>query len=337
MKVGILGTGFGAYHAELYCGMEDVEELYIYGRNEEKLKQLKQGLEAKIAAQHGGEGSTLCCGSDADRTGYPRIYITCSADDIIENRAIDLVDICLPSSMHSEFSVRAMQAGKHVYCETPVALDMKAAEAIGEAQVKYDRMVFVDLFLRFQGPYLYLKEMLDKQAFGRLKTLSIHRKTPPIWGDLGPQSIVTNLMIHDIDFVSWLLGNPGHITSACTPGKDGQCSVTGLMQYDGASVELSGSSMMPYSYPFSVSYEAVFDDAAVRFSNDGYKDSEEFSFKLFTQGVKEDIIPERRNCYEEAIRHVLSCIRSGGQPVNGIADAIASLELALKIEEQILG
>lgn len=337
MKIGILGTGFGAYHAELYSGMEDVEELYIYGRNAEKLRELERMLSAIQAGHSAGGDSNPASAAAARLNGHPRITTTCNIDDILNNEGVDLVDVCLPSSLHREFSVRALERGKHVYCETPVALDMKDAEAIGAAQARYGRMVFVDLFLRFQGPYLYLKNVCDKQTFGRLKTFSIHRKTPPIWGDLGPQMIVTALMIHDIDYIYWLLGNPKRITPVCTQGKAGQCSISVLMEYDGTCVELKGSSMMPYSYPFAVSYEAVFDDATVRFSDDEYRDSEEFSFKLFTQRVKEDIIPDRRNCYEEAIRHVIGCIRDGRQPVNGIGDAMASLGLALKIRELISG
>lgn len=320
MKVGILGTGFGAYHAGLYAGMEEVEELHIYGRNEEKLKELERKLTDKLARL----------------PVHPGIITTCSADDIYYNKGIDLIDVCLPGSLHREFAVRALQKGKHVYCETPVAPNMGDAEAIGAACGRYGRLAFVDLFVRFQGPYLYLKDICAKGTYGRLRTLVISRKTPPLWGDLGPQSIVTDLMIHDIDFVYWLLGIPEKITSACTWGNAGQCSVTSLLQFDGTCVELTGSSMMPCAYPFAVSYEAVFDEAAVRFSEDGYRDSEVNSMTLFTQDAKEDVMPERKNCYEEAIRHVLGCIRDGGQPVNGIGDAMASLGLALKIKEQIL-
>jgi UDP-N-acetylglucosamine 3-dehydrogenase len=42
MKIGILGTGFGAYHAELYSKMEGIEEIFVYGRNPDKLKELEK-------------------------------------------------------------------------------------------------------------------------------------------------------------------------------------------------------------------------------------------------------------------------------------------------------
>ena len=41
MKVGVLGTGFGAYHVELYSKIEEVEAIYVFGRNLEKLEHLK--------------------------------------------------------------------------------------------------------------------------------------------------------------------------------------------------------------------------------------------------------------------------------------------------------
>ena len=41
MKVGVLGTGFGAYHAQLFSYINDVDTIYVFGRNSEKLKELE--------------------------------------------------------------------------------------------------------------------------------------------------------------------------------------------------------------------------------------------------------------------------------------------------------
>ncbi|MGG3571842.1 hypothetical protein ABES80_04965 [Bacillus gobiensis] len=45
MKVGILGTGFGSYHADIYRKIDNVDSVIIFGRNEEKLKKLEQDLQ----------------------------------------------------------------------------------------------------------------------------------------------------------------------------------------------------------------------------------------------------------------------------------------------------
>lgn len=315
MKVGILGTGFGAYHAELYSKRKEVDELFLFGRNPDKLGEVKNKL---------------------DGTGCrPVVHITDRLEEILDNKEIKLVDICLPSILHKEYAVKAMEKGKDVFIETPVALELKDAEAIREAAETFGRKAFVDLFVRFMGPYAYLQELCRKETYGSLKTIRIQRKTPPFWGDLGPKKIVTDLMIHDIDFLTWLLGKPGQINACGTESKEGQCAVTALMKYGDTMAELVGSSMMPMSYPFAVSYEAVFEEAAVRFYEDGYRDSSERSLQLFTRNGKEDVVLGPGNCYEHTIIHVINCIRHGIVPINGIDAAVESLDVSLKIKKQI--
>lgn len=309
MKVGILGTGFGAFHAALYSKMNEVDGIFIFGRNRQKLDKLKHGLS---------------------------VNVTENANELLDNNEIELIDICLPNALHKEYAVKALQRGKHVFCETPVAVELKDAEEIRDTAEKYGRKVFVDLFTRFIPTYSYLQQIFDKKVYGRLKTLRIQRKTPPIWGDLGPEKIVTDLMIHDIDYITWLLGGTDKVTVCCTQGKSGQCSVSGLLEYDGAYVELAGSSMMPMGYPFAVAYEAVFEEGAVRYAEDGYKEHEESVMDVFTNSGKEAVDIKRSICYENAIRHVISRIRDNEPAVNGIDDAVASLELALRIKSMIV-
>lgn len=80
MNIGILGTGFGAYHASIYSKMNSVDSIKIWGRNKEKLQKLKEDL---------------------------NIEITTDIDEIINDKNIDLVDICLPSSMHKGYASKS--------------------------------------------------------------------------------------------------------------------------------------------------------------------------------------------------------------------------------------
>ena len=135
MKVGILGTGFGAYHAELYSKVQEVNEIFVFGRNQQKLENLKHGLNVKV---------------------------TDNAEELLDNDEIELIDICLPNALHKEYAVRALQKGKHVFCETPVALELKDAEEIRNTAEKCGRRAFVDLFLRFVPTYSYQQQVFEK-------------------------------------------------------------------------------------------------------------------------------------------------------------------------------
>ncbi|ALC82633.1 MULTISPECIES: Gfo/Idh/MocA family protein [Bacillus] len=309
MKVGILGTGFGSYHADIYRKTENVDSVIIFGRNEEKLKKLEQDLQ---------------------------ITATNNIDNIMTNKEIDLIDVCLPSTLHKKYVIDALKNGKNVYCETPVALTLEDAIAMKQAADKYGRKVFVDQFIKFEQPYQYIYSLAQQNTYGKLKALHLKRKTPPLWGDLGLNHITTNFMIHEIDFVTWLIGSPKQMTAAGLNGKAGTSHVDALFHYDDTVVEVQCSSMMPGYHPFTVAYEAVFEDATVEYVENGHKDRSEMSLKLFTNDGQEEVKVENSDCYAEAIKHVLECCEKDIPTSLSIDDAIPSLEIAIEIKEMLI-
>lgn len=96
MNIGVLGTGFGAYHAQLWTTMDRVDKVIIFGRNEAKLQELKQAL---------------------------GVEITTNIDDIMLDSTINVIDICLPSfyigSMQSmRLSMENMYSVRHRFATT---------------------------------------------------------------------------------------------------------------------------------------------------------------------------------------------------------------------------
>jgi UDP-N-acetylglucosamine 3-dehydrogenase len=306
MKVAVLGTGFGAYHVELLKKIETVDAICVFGRNPEKLAALNQKF---------------------------GVAVTTDIETIWADADIDLVDVCLPNTLHRQYVIAALERGKHVYCETPFAINREDAGQMLAAANRCGKKVCVDLFVRFQPPYTYLYEKQAAQAYGRLKSLRIYRKTPPIWGDLGRETIVPNLMIHDIDYITWLCGKPRGVQSHIVNGQPGQCAVVGLLQYEDCFVEVTGVSMMPMSSPFAVGYEAIFEKAVIQYREDSFKDREVSSLEVFTAEGIEKVDLRRENCYEKAIRHVVDCILHDTEPINGIEAAGVSLEVAFELAE----
>jgi predicted dehydrogenase len=94
MKVGLLGTGFGIAHASIYHAHPEISEVVVFGRTPAKLQAF------------------------AEQFGYAT---TTDPASIYDDPAIDLVDVCLPTGLHAEHVLRALQAGKHVLCELPLA------------------------------------------------------------------------------------------------------------------------------------------------------------------------------------------------------------------------
>jgi predicted dehydrogenase len=74
---------------------------------------------------------------------------TTELDAVIADASADLVDICLPTRLHTEVAVRAMQAGRDVLIELPLAATLADARRIVATQRATGRQAFVDMFSRF--------------------------------------------------------------------------------------------------------------------------------------------------------------------------------------------
>lgn len=308
MKVAVLGTGFGVHHVELYAKMGDVD-IVVWGRNAEKLKQLQEKF---------------------------HIRITNNMEEVWKDDMIELVDICLPNHLHKEAAIKALQKGKHVYMETPVTESVEDAEAILQAANQYGKRVFVDLFLRFEEPYEYLYRIVKDNKFGKLKELQVKRESPPWWGNLDSAHIGLNLMIHDMDFVTRLLGEPDSILAGGMDVREQQSIVNACFKYKDSLAFVRGVSAMPQTYPFSVGYEAVLERGTVRYYEDGYSDgSVKTKLELFCDDKKEEISLNQTNCYEAAIGHVLKCLKDNEESCLDIREAIVTLRTVMNVNQKL--
>jgi len=306
MKVGILGTGFGAYHASIYKKISSIESVKIFGRNVDKLSNIKADL---------------------------GIDVTNNIDDILNDPDIDLIDVCLPNHLHTEYVIKALEKGKNVFCETTISSSLEGAEAIAAAENKYGKRVFINLFILFHPSYRYLHQVIANNELGKLREIHVKRLTPAIWGSLGFETIVTNLMIHEIDFVTWILGEPDNIYAVGSSKNNNEANVTALLKYSDTAAVITGSSMFPKSYPFTVEYEAIFDNGVIIYHEEFSKNGNSRNLTKYTSYEKEEIISDQgRNPYEEVIRHVLECCDTGNETILSVDRALSSFRTALRIK-----
>ena len=92
---------------------------------------------------------------------YPGTLTYLDFDEMLKNPEIDVVSICLPSAMHAEFAVRAMEAGKHVLVEKPIDITVDAAMKIEEARVRTGKIAGVIHQNRNNAVMKPIKEALD--------------------------------------------------------------------------------------------------------------------------------------------------------------------------------
>ncbi|MGG4445162.1 Gfo/Idh/MocA family protein [Brevibacillus porteri] len=309
MNIAVLGTGFGAYHAHLLKKMTGVDRLVVFGRNESKLQKLKEEL---------------------------HVEITKHMDEIMCDPTIDVVDICLPSQLHRQFAVEALEKGKHVFCETPVCYTLDDALAMKHTRDRSGKKLLVNQFIKFDPAYAYLRSAQTENKYGQLLSLSLKRETAPLWGDLGLSSITTNLMIHELDFVTWLFGRNANMSAWGTESSDKKQSIVhSHFHYPDAHAEIVASSQMPTSYPFTVGYGAYFEKAKLVFQEaDSHGQTETFLWE-YTSSGKNELVLEPVNPYEESLRHAIQCFADHTQSIIDVDHAVESLELALALQKQL--
>ncbi|MDB6152326.1 MAG: gfo/Idh/MocA family oxidoreductase [Chthoniobacteraceae bacterium] len=100
------------------------------------------------------------------------IYNYDNFDRIIDDPAIDIVYIVLPNSMHAEYTIRALQAGKHVLCEKPMAPTVVECENMIAAARKADRKLMIAYRLHYEPANLAVMELCKTKALGELRTFS---------------------------------------------------------------------------------------------------------------------------------------------------------------------
>jgi predicted dehydrogenase len=102
----------------------------------------------------------------ADETGIARVHPT--YDALLADPAIDAIYNPLPNSLHAEWSIRALDAGKHVLCEKPLATSGREARAMFDAAKRNHRYLAEAYPYRAQPQTLKLRELLRQNAIGRV-------------------------------------------------------------------------------------------------------------------------------------------------------------------------
>lgn len=309
MNIAVLGTGFGAYHAHLLKKMDGVDRLVVFGRSKSKLQKLQEEL---------------------------HVEITEHMDEIMRDPTIDVVDICLPSQLHRQYAVEALETGKHVFCETPVCYTLDDAQAMKHARDRSGKKLLVNQFIKFDPAYAYLRSAHAENKYGQLLSLSLKRETAPLWGDLGLSSITTNLMIHELDFVTWLFGRNASMSTWGAESSDKKQSIVhSHFRYPDAHAEIVSSSQMPTSYPFTVGYEAYFEKAKLVFQEaDSHGQTESFLWE-YTSSGKNALVLKPVNPYEESLRHAIQCFAEHTESIIDVDHAVESFEFALALQKQL--
>lgn len=135
--------------------------------------------------------------------------------EMIDKEDIDAVVIVAPTGFHPEMTKYALDAGKHVFCEKPLGLDMPEVKEMAEhIKAHPDKVFQLGFMRRFDESYRHAKELVDNKQIGDIIYIRAYG-IDPISGmesftkfatDNDSGGIFVDMCIHDIDLIRWYTG-----------------------------------------------------------------------------------------------------------------------------------
>jgi predicted dehydrogenase len=143
---------------------------------------------------------------DYVRELYPSIMVTDDANQVFQDSQISAVIIATPASTHFELTMRALEAGKHVLVEKPLARTVAEVEQIGNSAEKKKLLVMVGHTFLYNAAVRYVKKMIDSGELGNVRYIYSQRlNLGRIRSDV---DALWNFAPHDISIIQYWLGNP---------------------------------------------------------------------------------------------------------------------------------
>jgi len=309
IKVGIVGFGFiGKMHLSVYLKNPDAEVVTICDLSKDALK--KENLT---------KGGNIDLG-EIDEKKLNQIAAYSDFDEFLNHDGLDLVDVCLPTYLHCDYTVRALGKGKHVICEKPMSLTLKEADKMIAAAEKSGKSLFIAHCIRFWPEYVWLKQAVDENRYGRVGAAIFKRVSPmPTWtwenwiiDEKRSGDAALDLHVHDTDFVNYLFGKPQEVFSrgaaVVTGGMD---MITTQYIYKDVSMVLAiGSWGSPSNYPFEMAFTVLCEKATIEFSSS--KKPTLIVYKA--DGSIEHPEVDKADGYTREIEYFLNCVKDGKKP-----------------------
>ncbi|MBE6611287.1 MAG: Gfo/Idh/MocA family oxidoreductase [Ruminococcaceae bacterium] len=338
LKIAIIGVGgISASHIAAYQKNPNVEIYAFCDINEERLKM---------------KGA---------RYGVTRLF-TDEDEMLAALPEIDAVSVCVWNCNHAACSIKALNAGKHVLCEKPIAASVKEAEAMLEAAKKNNRLLMVGLCCRFAS---YTDVVMDNQKndfFGDIyyaKASYLRRHgNPGGWfcnRSMSAGGPLIDLGVHILDLTRYLMGNPKPVsvygaafeklnnrpgikrgsTGYVCPDSSAVCDVedlaTALIRYDNGAVLFLESSYALNIKEDLYSIELFGDKGGVKLAPD---------FDMYTcmNGYMVDVTPagvkiNEDNCFPGEINNFVDCILNGAECIAPAEDGVEILRILMAIYE----
>ncbi len=264
---------------------------------------------------------------------------TADAGAALADPAVDAVIIASSTDTHAELIEASAEAGKAIFCEKPIDLNLGRVERCLEVVRKRDTTMLVGFNRRFDPSFAALQTALQRGDIGRLEILTITSRDPeppPLDYVRAAGSLYRDMMIHDFDMARWLMGSDPvevYATDACLVdpaiGAAGHVDTAAVIMRtgDGAFCQISNSRRAVYGYDQRI--EAFGAKGMLQVGNRTPTTVEAWS----ADGVVRDkplyfFLERYADAYRAELDHFLTCVQERTKPIVGPEDGRMALVLA---------
>jgi UDP-N-acetylglucosamine 3-dehydrogenase len=331
VHIALVGAGeIGAVHAQAHAAVEGTRLAAICDVHPEPAKRLAGQVASKAVA---------------------------SFEEVLDDPTMEAVDLCVPNHLHRALAVRALEAGKHVLCEKPIALSLEDADAMLAAADRSGRFLMIGHVLRFWPEYVRAKEVVDAGQLGDPLLMSGRRMVSLLAGTPGSDGwrhdplrsggAVLDMQIHDLDIFCWLFGQPEAVVARGVRSEDGAWNhVFSLVDFAGGRKGFIEASFMLRGNPLDISFRILGTQRSIEYV---FRPAEFALHQIKTDGPREPVpslmlyewgqepqplytpvTDSFRIAFQAEVQYFVECVRTGTVPSIGTAQqARLALQLAM--------
>jgi predicted dehydrogenase len=261
IRVGIVGLGFmGRMHYRCWKTNSKAQITAICESNPKALAAAGEAPKGNV------QGA-------ADHIDLKTVEVFADLGELLASGAVDAVSITLPTYLHTETTVKALEAGVHVLCEKPMALNIADCDQMIAAAKKAERVLQIGHCIRFWPEYVVTRELIQSGQYGRSIAASFRRfSSMPTWSPdnwfadeqrSGGQPL--DLHIHDSDYIHYVFGLPESVSSTADAP---QTYIATQYHYpSGPAIVAESTWRMAPTFGFEMSFVVVMEQATIVFDS----------------------------------------------------------------------
>lgn len=313
IPVAVVGVGnMGANHLRVYDQLPGAEPVEVVEPDEERALAVADKYDVRIL------------------------------DEVTDLESAQAASISVPNQQHRDAAVACIKSGLDVLVEKPLALSVGDAKAIADAADDADAILQVGHIERFNPALRVMEDILPEQD---VVAMEAHR-LGPFNEHLTSESVVFDLMIHDIDVIRAMVNSPiRHVDAVGTRSRSSEIDhAVAHLKFDNGILGTSTASHVTHSKIRSLTVTAL--DVYIQLDYQeqdltlSRRETEQTTMLQGTAGYRSEIVQETpfirtREPLKNELEHFLECIRKTRKPRVGAADGIEAVELARKIVDAI--